>query len=314
MMRQGMVWHAIGGVMLLACLLLCLLCSTSCKGGGSAAQGTVAAEEGGGSGQESAAGASPGAEPPGEPLSAVRSFALAIHNSWLNQPWRSYEELWPELEQLAAVMTPEKAATLLEDKSLTVVERHLVEIALALKEGPGAFADAEGYYEWWVRRGCRTRIPTLPRLKPEHLTPEYRAAWEWRLLTHWTHMGGPTPAHALAAIGDTRSLELMVVVYQWAFQRQGTALAAFVVMGLGHWKQEGLPQALEAARECWAYTQSLVGQELPWGPVTQDCPEGALNVIAWSFPVDFIASQSAEAEPGSVQAAFLQAVQQQRPR
>jgi len=281
---------------------------------------TAAADEASAGGGEAASGrASAGGED--EVLAQVRALAGLVRGRVLGPaPRPRYEDLWQALQRLSRAVTPERVAALLEDQTLGVVERHLLEIALAHKEKPKRFADLKDYYDqlledWRTGKRPVRRNLAIPRPPADLLTAEYWRAWEWDLLATPIHHVGFTAADALAIIGDTRSLDLMVVAYQWHFAYRGAYYSAWILGPLGRWKEEGLPQALDAAYACWLYARSMVGQQMvgrqhPLGQeetrITQEDVNRVLDFIADSFPRDFLLAQLQAAEPGSLRAAFLQ--------
>jgi len=268
--------------------------------------------------------ASAPAEPGSEPtsLELVRSLAESVRRGWVGRPAGTlipfipqYEESWALLQKLSGIPADE-AVRLVREEELSLLEGHLVEIAMALKERPTTWPAIEVYYDMAITRGNRTlRGAVSPKPMAAHLRPEFVHAWRWMMLcpaSYGTKMAR-TAAVALARTDDTSSLELMEVLFRWSFERRGLNYGIWLTPGLAAYPEDSRAQALKAAFHCWQYARGLVGQEVMRGTlrartVSEEETQRVLDSIAAIFPKEAVGQTlgKADGEPEFVE--FLEKV------
>ena len=258
-----------------------------------------------------------------EILATVRSLHSAIEDYWTRERNASYVYV-PSLKvnvdfgwfcsrtvKDLSFQPDGRLRSLMAEERLGAIDKHLVEIARAMKVSYYTFTALHGYSQkarGGPIGGPTLHVPRAPVPEPEHLTPEYRAAWEWMLLSADGALA-ETACQALASIGEPESLEVMETVYRWVLDSgAGTATDRRILDVLGTYKDVSLHNALETAWRCWAYAKELTQERGHWGTKSEEEPEAVLRHIARAFPAAFVAGQVERAEAGSEYAGFLKAV------
>jgi len=254
----------------------------------------------------------------------LRSLSTAIEEAWL-RPDLSQETEYDErylarLDKLAALPADEAVALVLDER-LTVLEKHLVEIAMARKERPGTWEDALAYHQTlWGGPDYPSHVPHAVTPKPEHLTPGHRAAWEWMLVadqgfgSHWAMPG--TAANALAKIGDPRSLDLMELEFRWVLQTGKPTTAAVWILGaFSQYREDVRPKAHISAYKCWAYAKTMAGKRMSEKYIIpEDVPDVIVVKLIWRFSAEFLSVQMEKAEPETEYAKFLGKLREEQRR
>ncbi len=255
----------------------------------------------------------------------LRSLSTAIEEAWLRpkrEHRKPYEEKYVARLHKLAALPADRAVALVLDERLTVLEKHLVEIAMARKERPETWDDASGYYiAVWGGPDYRLRAPTPVTPKAEHCTSDHRGAWEWLLVANpgfGSNRAIPeTAANALGKIGHKRSLELMELQFRWVLQTgQPTGSADWVFRAFSQYPEDVRPQALRSAYKCWAYANRMAGRRVEEKHVIPaDKPDVIVQDLIRLFSADLLSAQLEKTEAESEYAIFLKkvlAAQQER--
>jgi len=268
----------------------------------------------------SGVGAGPAEPSPGQtPLELVHSLADGVRRAWVGPPaerpspfvadYRQHS--WELLRELSRVPADE-AVRLVREEKLSVLEGHLVEIAMALKERPTAWPALDVYYG--MVRVTRALTPVSPEPMAAHLRPEFLHAWRWMMLCPRPEAYGEvmpqTASRALAQMNDTASLELMAMVFRWSFERTGHVSGIWINAALGAYPEDSRAEALKAAFRCWQYARSVVGQEVLQDTqrartVSEEETQRVLDSIAAWFPKESVRQTLEKAEGDPEFAEFL---------
>jgi hypothetical protein len=254
----------------------------------------------------------------------LRSLSTAIEEAWL-RPKREHRKPYEEkymarLDKLAA-LPADRAVALALDERLTVLQKHLVEIAMARKERPETWEIAAAYYDAvWGRPDYQLRAPRPIIPEADHCTPNYRGAWEWLLVAN-TGFGSnkaipETAANALGKIGNKRSLDLLELQFRWVLQTgEPTRSADWVFRAFSQYPEGVRPQALRSAYECWSYASRMAGKRVNEERVIPaDEPDVIVQDLIRLFSAEFLSAQMEKAEPETEYAKFLGKLREEQRR